>query len=305
MTSVGNSPTPGKVDVLAPGLRRILAPNPSPMTFWGTNTYLIGREKLVIIDPGPDSAAHLKAILGAVGSTKVHFILVTHAHLDHTPLAKRLGAEVNAPVLAYGDCHAGRSAVMQRLASEGLTDGGEGIDRDFQPDQIVSHGEVFASNEWYLEVMHTPGHMGNHIALRWDKAIFSGDLVMGWASSLVSPPDGDLDDFLASCEALKARGPEVLYPAHGAPVNPAIDRIDWLIEHRKDRTADILSALAVGARSVDDLTAEIYKDTPKELHPAAARNILAHLISLNESKLVRAKPKLGRNATYQLMPIKS
>ncbi len=286
--------------VLTPGLRRLVAPNPSPMTFQGTNTYILGSEKVVVIDPGPDNTEHLNAILAAIGSGELQFIFVTHSHLDHSPLASKLNLETNAPVLAFGDSLAGQSQVMRDLSKQGLTGGGEGVDTDFHPDHIVRDREFFATNEWQLEVIHTPGHMGNHISLRWGDSIFCGDLVMGWASSLVSPPDGDLHDFYASCEKLKNRKPKVLYPGHGEPITDASDRIDWLVAHRQERTAEILALLAEAALTINEITAKIYDDTPIELHPAAARNIFAHLVDLETRAIVRAAPKLALNATFSL-----
>lgn len=300
MASDLTAPTPGKIVELADGLRRILAPNPSPMTYWGTNTYVLGTQKLVIIDPGPDLEPHIAAIGRAVEDGTVHAVFVTHSHLDHSQAARKIGSMTGAPVLAYGDSSAGRSETMKKLATAGLTGGGEGIDKNFEPGRTVTDGEVFASNEWQLEIVHTPGHMGNHISIRWADAIFSGDLVMGWASSLVSPPDGDLGDFLNSCEKLRAMKPRILFPGHGAPVDDALARIDWLIGHRKDRSAEILAELAVADKKIKDLVTKLYHDTPKQLHPAAERNLFAHLIHLTDRGLVSAKPVLSASATYKL-----
>ncbi len=293
-------PPTERVETLAPGVRRIVAANPSPMTFRGTNTYILGSEKLFLIDPGPDDPVHLQAILDTIGTAGLQFIFVTHSHLDHSPLAATLALQTGAPVLAFGDSQAGRSAVMQELAGSGLAGGGEGVDPFFSPDQIVSDGEILATNEWQLEFIHTPGHMGNHMAVRWGDAIFTGDLVMGWASSLVSPPDGDLTDFIASCEKLKTRKPEILYPGHGAPVPEAMKRINWLIDHRQERTADILTALAMKPQTIPMLTKEVYSETDPALHPAAARNIFAHLVHLHQRDLVTANPKLSPSAAFAL-----
>lgn len=293
-------PPIGEPVELTPGIRRIVAPNPSPMTFRGTNTYLLGDEKIFLIDPGPDDQIHLEAILNAIGSAKLQYIFVTHSHLDHSPLAAPLALEKNAPVIAFGDSYSGRSGVMSKLAESGLAGGGEGVDPFFNPDQIVTNGEVFATNEWQLEIVHTPGHMGNHMSVVWGDVIFSGDLVMGWASSLVSPPDGDLTDFLISCETLKERQPRILYPGHGAPVENAVDRIDWLIGHRRERTADILSYLAAKPMTIKMLTEKIYADVDPALHPAAARNIFAHLVDLHECNMVTANPRLDPNSAFAI-----
>ncbi|WP_295317652.1 MBL fold metallo-hydrolase, partial [Roseobacter sp.] len=199
-------PAPGVAEEAEPGLRRILAPNPSPMTFRGTNTYLLGTRDLAVIDPGPVSEPHLRAILDAVlPGQRISHIIVTHAHLDHSPLAAGLSAATGAPVLGFGPAHAGRSTVMTRLALTGMAEGGEGIDTAFSPDETLADGDIIEGDGWSLEVLHTPGHIGNHICLGWGNRCFTADHVMGWASSLVSPPDGDLTDFMASCARLMAR----------------------------------------------------------------------------------------------------
>lgn len=273
-------PPIGVAPELEPGLRRIVAPNPSPMTYRGTNTYLVGQDEIAVIDPGPDSASHLDAILSAVDTARISHIIVTHSHLDHSPLAAPLAARTGAPVLAFGGPEAGRSAIMQQLAESGLAGGGEGIDTAFAPDRLVADGERIAGAAWELEVIHTPGHLGNHIALGLGDACLTGDHVMGWATSLVSPPDGDLTDFMASCTRLNERSWRVFYPGHGAPVMAPGARLDWLIEHRKSREAAILTTLAAGPQDAGTLAAQVYTDTPPALLPMAERNVLAHLIDL-------------------------
>ena len=292
------NPTAGKAEAIAPGLRRVLAPNPSPMTGRGTNTYLLGRGRVTVIDPGPDDPAHLAALLRALGGEAVSHIVVTHSHLDHSPLARRLAAQTGAPVLGFGPSTAGRSDVMQALVAQGYDGGGEGVDADFAPDIAVADGAVIDTPAGPLRVLHTPGHMGNHICLRWGDAVFSGDLVMGWATSLISPPDGDIADFLASCARLRAEDAAVLYPGHGAPVTAPAARIDWLIAHRAERRAQVLAALDV-PRDVAGLTAAIYTDVAPALWPIAARNVFAQLVELVGSGLVAATPHLSPDATFR------
>ena len=292
------NPTAGKAEAIAPGLRRVLAPNPSPMTGRGTNTYLLGRGRVTVIDPGPDDPAHLAALLRALGGEAVSHIVVTHSHLDHSPLARRLAAQTGAPVLGFGPSTAGRSEVMQALVAQGYDGGGEGVDADFAPDIAVADGAVIDTPAGELAVLHTPGHMGNHICLRWGDAVFSGDLVMGWATSLISPPDGDIADFLASCARLRAEDAAVLYPGHGAPVTAPAARIDWLIAHRAERRAQVLAALDV-PRDVAGLTAAIYTDVAPALWPIAARNVFAQLVELVGSGLVAATPRLSPDATFR------
>lgn len=295
-------PVAGLPETLAPGLRRILAPNPSPMTFRGTNTYLLGDATLCVIDPGPDIPAHLKALLSTIGGARVSHIVVTHSHLDHSPLAGPLSRATGAPVLAFGDSRAGRSAIMARLAAAGSGAGGEGVDLTFQPDRIVTDGERIQGDGWHLDVLHTPGHFGNHICLRWNDAIFSGDHVMGWSSSLVSPPDGDLGDYMQSCRRLRDEDARILYPAHGAPVSAPTARLDALIAHRALREAQVLEALGRGPATPAALTRAIYADTPPALHRAAQRNVFAHLIDLAERELVFASPALAIDALFQCAP---
>ena len=291
-------PTPGVAEVIAPGLRRVVAPNPSPMTFRGTNTYLVGQGRVVVIDPGPDDAAHLTALMRALNGEAVSHVVVTHSHLDHSPLARRLAAQTGARVWGFGASDAGRSAVMQALVAGGYDGGGEGVDADFAPDVRVADGDVIAAPAGPLRVLHTPGHMGNHICLAWNDAIFSGDLVMGWATSLVSPPDGDISDFVASCARLRAEKATVLYPGHGAPVTDPAARIDWLLAHRADRRAQVLAALDL-PRNVAELTAAIYTDVAPALWPIAARNVFAQLVELVGAGLVGASPALAADAVFR------
>ncbi|MCD1624667.1 MAG: MBL fold metallo-hydrolase [Paracoccaceae bacterium] len=297
----GLDPRPGHPQEVAPDVRCILAPNPSPMTLHGTNTYIIGGTDLAVIDPGPDHADHLKAILAAVGPhQQITHILVTHAHVDHSPLSRALSQATGAPVLAFGDAVAGRSPVMQQLAAQGLAGGGEGVDRDFVPDQCLPHGAIVSGSGWTLEAVWTPGHFGNHLCFGFNDILFSGDLVMGWASSLVSPPDGDLSDFMASCIALRRRNDRLYLSGHGAPVNDPRARLDWLIAHRRRREADILRALAEGPATAETLARRIYTDTAALLLPAAARNVFAHLIDLAGKSTVRAEPEMSWHARFHL-----
>ena len=293
-------PPVGEAISLAPGLRRIVAPNPSPMTYRGTNTYLVGSEGIAVIDPGPESEPHLDAILRALGpGQKVSHIIVTHSHLDHSPLARPLAERTGAPVLAFGGPEAGRSAVMSELARAGLAGGGEGIDHAFRPDVELADGETVEGDGWALEVIHTPGHLGNHVALAWGDACFTADHVMGWATSLVSPPDGDLTDFMASCSRLRARDWRVFHPGHGGPVEDPAGRLDWLVAHRKGREAAILETLAEGPADARTLAQRIYADTPPALLPAAERNVFAHLVDLHGKSVVRPKDKLSAEATFR------
>ena len=295
------APGIGVAQVLEPGLRRIVAPNPSPMTHRGTNTYLLGERGLAVIDPGPESLAHLDAILSALKpDQRVSHIVVTHAHLDHSPLAAALSARTGAQVYGFGPATAGRSAVMTQLALAGLAAGGEGVDTAFQPDVALADGDVIEGEGWTLRAIHTPGHIGNHICLGWNDACFTADHVMGWASSLVSPPDGDLTDFMTSCDKLQAQFWRVFHPGHGAPISDPAARLHWLITHRRARETAILAALTKGPADAATLAAQIYIDTPTALMRAATRNVFAHLVDLTGKSAVSPVSQLSDTAKFRL-----
>lgn len=285
---------------LRPGLALCRAPNPSPMTKDGTNTYLLGRDRCVLIDPGPEDDAHLKAILASLAGRPLDLILVTHSHVDHSRLAPRLSDATGAPVAAFGDSTAGRSAAMETLAAASDIAGGEGVDAGFRPDRLIADAERIDTDVGPLTALHTPGHFGNHLSFDWSGALFTGDLAMGWASSLVSPPDGDVGDFLASCERLRALGPRVLYPGHGAPVDDGPGRLTWLIEHRRAREAQVLDTLSHGPATAAAIAKAIYTDTPTALLPAAERNVLAHLIELNRQARVKTPGTVAVNAAFSI-----
>ena len=282
---------------LGAGVRRLLAPNPSPMTHRGTNTYVLGTGPFAVIDPGPDMADHLEAILATTAGAVSH-ILVTHPHLDHSALAPRLAAVVDAPVLAYGSATEGRSDAMQRLAAAGLSGGGEGLDRRFAPDIRLRTGDRVAGAGWSLETLHCPGHQAGHLCFAADDLLFSGDHLMGWASTLISPPDGDLAAFRRSCEALASRPWRKALPGHGEPVDAPAERLAWLLAHRADRERAILAALKQGAATLDAIVARVYADTPPSLRPAAARNVFAHLVDLVERGAVVGRPELSPSASF-------
>lgn len=286
--------------ILEPGLRRIIAPNPSPMTEKGTNTYLLGQGDVVVIDPGPALPAHLAAIMAALApGERIAAILVTHSHRDHSPLARSLARRTGAPILAAGPSDWGRSATMATLAATGAMGGSEGVDADFVPDSQIADGARIAGAWGEVTALHTPGHMANHLCFAWRDTLFTGDLVMGWSTSLVSPPDGDMGAFMRSCTRLQGHAARVYFPGHGAPVDDPQTRLATLIAHRRGREAQILAALKrIGRATADTLCATIYSDLAPALRPAATRNVLAHLIDLNERKMVKPEGAIRADAVF-------
>ncbi|MES2433747.1 MAG: MBL fold metallo-hydrolase [Pseudomonadota bacterium] len=272
------------------------------MTGTGTNTYVLhGPDGAVVIDPGPALPAHLAAVLAAVGDVPLQAILVTHPHLDHSALVPALKAATEAQVYGFGPAEAGRSAVMQRLAAAGLQGGGEGVDLGFAPDVLVSDGTVLALAGLQIEAIHTPGHMGGHLCFALGENLFSGDHVMGWASTLISPPDGDMAGYMASLARLSTRDWRQFWPGHGETIADPAARLAELAAHRRARETAICAALQAGPARPADLAAQLYTDTPPALLPAAARNILAHLIDLHDRNVVTASEPLGPEAQFKII----
>jgi glyoxylase-like metal-dependent hydrolase (beta-lactamase superfamily II) len=264
--------TYGEADRLTPLIRRVIAENPSAFTFFGTGTYIVGGEVpgagVAVIDPGPDDEAHVASLLRAVEGQSVSHILITHTHRDHSPAAAALKAATGAPTYGFGP-HA-------RYDGEGVEAGG---DLDFVPDHTIGDSDVIAGDGWTFEAVHTPGHTSNHLcfALREENALFCGDHVMGWSTTIVSPPDGDMLAYMDSLEKLHARGEGRYYPTHGAPIDDPRGFVDGLIAHRRDREAQIAACLADGVGRIPDMVKRMYADVDAKLHPAAARSVLAHL----------------------------
>ncbi len=297
-----HAPPVGTPEYLADDLRVVTAPNAGPMTFTGSRSYLLGRGAVALIDPGPDDAEHFAALLAALEpGERISHVFVTHAHLDHSGLAPRIAGHFDAEMLAFGDYLAGRTETMARIAEDRALGGGEGVDRAFRPDHALADGDVVSGPGWALEAIHTPGHMANHLcfASAAHGVLFSGDHVMGWATTLVSPPDGDLTRFMASLEKLRGRGEALFLPGHGAPLEEPQGMIAHQIGHRRRRERQILDGLGSGPATVEALVAEVYREVPSHLHPAAARNVLAHLIDLGERGLVAVEGRLGIGAVFR------
>ena len=251
-------------------MRRVLVDNPSAYTFKGTSTFIVGRGRVAVIDPGPEDERHLAALLHAVRGETVTHILLTHSHADHSPLARRLKQETGASTYGYGAAAA--------IAGEGLRLDSS-IDHDFVPDVTLRDGEAVTGPGWTLEALFTPGHMSNHMcfALREEEALFSGDHVMAWATSVIAPPDGDMAQYFASLRKLLAREDQVYHPGHGPSRRDPLPLVRGYLAHRRMREEAIRARVAQGARSVAEIVAAIYADLDPRLHGAAALSTTAHL----------------------------
>ncbi len=264
---------------LSPMVARVLAPNPSPFTFTGTQTYVVGSSDVAVIDPGPDEADHLTALTAAIAGRPLVAIVCTHTHRDHSPAAQPLRAMTGAPVIG--------------CAPLTLDDDGPRADAAFdaayRPDRILADGERLAGEGWTLEAVATPGHTSNHLcfALVEEQALFTGDHVMGWSTSVISPPDGDLADYMRSMQRLLERQDTIYYPAHGEPIDNPQRLVRGMMGHRKQREGQIMRFLERNGDSlIPDMVAEMYKGVDPRLHPAAGRSVLAHLIDLHQRGLV-------------------
>ena len=283
-----HNPTVGKAERLAKDLVVITANNASPMTFTGTRSYILGTDNLIIIDPGPQNEQHFNSIMEYVGKRKVTDILLTHSHVDHSPLSRQLKVETGALIIGFGAADEARTAFMKKLSSSLDLGGEEGIDKDLILDQKVIDKQILKRNNYSIEVIHTPGHLSNHIclAVKEKKVLFSGDHVMGWATTLISPPDGDLGSFMRSLEKLSNRDEKIYYPGHGKPVREPKQMVLAQIAHRRNREIQILSSISKNSRTPSEIVDDVYIDLNPMLKTAAIRNVLAHLIDLYEREKV-------------------
>lgn len=278
MASSADWPT-GEVERPEPLVRRLLAPNPSPFTYTGTQTYIVGEGEVAVIDPGPDLPEHLDALLAALEGERVAAIVCTHTHRDHSPASRPLAAATGAPI-----------AGCAPLALEDAGPRGDAaFDFDYAPGRVVGDGETVSGPGWTLEAVATPGHTSNHLcfALRESGALFTGDHVMGWSTSVIAPPDGDMAAYMASLGRLMERDDRVYYPAHGPAATEPRKLVRGLILHRRQREAQILARLEAGEGRIPAIVEALYRDVDPRLHPAAGRSVLAHLLDLTERGMVR------------------
>jgi glyoxylase-like metal-dependent hydrolase (beta-lactamase superfamily II) len=272
----------GEAIAVSPMITRVLAPNPGPFTFKGTGVYIVGQGRdAAIIDPGPDLPDHVEALKRALDGRHLTHILITHTHCDHSPAAAPLKAWSGAKTYGFGPHGSGQEDGPK------LEEGG---DRDFVPDVRVTDGDVITGDGFTFDCVYTPGHTSNHMcfALREEYALFTGDHVMGWSTTVVVPPDGDMAAYMASLDRLIARDDKILWPTHGGPVRNPKRFLEAYRDHRRDRERQILACIADGLDTIAAMVARIYVDVDKRLHPAAARSVEAHLIQLaNAGRVTR------------------
>ena len=284
----------GRLEQMAPGLRRIVARNPSPFTWHGTGTFVIGEGNVAVVDPGPDIPEHVDALLGALAGETITHLLVTHTHRDHSPACRAVQAATGAPSYGFGRHGSGRIDAGAQVE--------EGADNDFVPDVRVTHGDVVAGDGWSVECVHTPGHTSNHMCYQWreEKALFSGDHVMGWSTTIISPPDGDIASYLASLELLLARDDVCYWPTHGPCVRDPKPLVRALIAHRLERADEIRTCLADGVHRIADMVPRMYADLPASMHRAAARSVFSTLIYLADRGEVACDGELDASARFEL-----
>ncbi len=280
----------GRPDQVSPLIARVVADNPGPFTYFGTGTYLLGEQSLAVIDPGPLLDSHLEALTRAIGGRPVSHIFTTHTHADHSPLAHPLQALTGAKII-------GRAAPRDDASGETAPE------QAFRPDVEVADGQVVEGEGWTLEAIATPGHASNHVAfaLAEENALLCGDHVMGWSTTVVSPPDGNMSDYYASLDKVQARGFATLWPTHGPPITEVEPFLSGYREHRLKREEQIVRELgARGPRTIAELTPRLYIGVDPRLHGAAARSVLAHLIHMERQGRVRAEGAATMQAVYAL-----
>ena len=280
----------GAVAQVSPLVRRVVAENPGPFTYLGTGVYIIGRGDVAVIDPGPMMEDHFEALKAALKGERITHVLVTHSHMDHSPLAHPLAKWAGCKVYAAGSAIPSESEVRMEA----------GDDLRFAPDVVVKDGDVFKGSNWTIEAITTPGHTSNHVcfALKEENALFSGDHVMGWSTTVISPPDGHMGDYFASLEKIRKRGFSTIWPTHGPPITDVAPFLDAYITHRQAREQMIIGRLKAGDTLIPKMVEVIYKDVDKRLHPAACHSVLAHVIHLVETGKVKADGPFNLTTEY-------
>jgi len=281
----------GNCDKISPLIRRIIANNPGPFTFTGTGTYIIGKENLAIIDPGPIDQNHFDAIIKSTKGQTITHIFLTHNHNDHSPLAKKLKEETGAKIY------------FKTLTSD-FEDNDkfeEGYDKNIEGDIELSDGDLVETSEWTIEAIHTPGHTSNHMcySLLDEEILFSGDHVMGWSTTVIVPPDGNMNDYINSLKKLLKRSEKDFCPTHGPIIENPKDILEKYITHRMERERQIINAIKSGKNKIPDIVKTIYKDIDVGLHPAAAMSTLAHLKRMEKNNEIKISGE-NLDGTYEL-----
>ena len=286
--------TYGEGAQLSPLVRRVICNNPGPFTFSGSGTYLVGTDEIAVIDPGPANDAHLAALLRAADGGRISHIFVTHTHKDHCGGVAALNAATGAEVVGAAPHPAETGGAAPALD--------EGADRSYRPDRPLAHGETIATADWALEAIATPGHISNHLcfALAAEQALFTGDHIMGWATTVVTPPNGDMSAYIDSLDKLLTREDEIYFPTHGAPIQNPKRFVRAVKTHRLMRDAQIIEQLKKGRDNIKDITAVLYADVDKRLLGAAALNVLAHLIRLVRNGAVVCDGKPAIKTAFRL-----
>lgn len=286
--------TYGEIAEVAPGLRRVIARNPSPFTLYGTGTYILGRGNVAVIDPGPADDAHIAALLEGLNGETITHLLVTHTHMDHSPGCRLLQEHTDAKTYAYGPHGAGK--LERGVPVE------EGGDMDFRPDWKVRHGDVIHGDGWSVECVYTPGHTSNHICyqLRGERVLFTGDHVMGWSTSIISPPDGDMAAYLSSLELLLERDDRIFRPTHGPCVEDPKPLVSAFIAHRRERESQILDCIGNGVFRIEEMVPLMYSGLPEFMYPAAARSVLAATVYLVENGTLATEGDPDLASVYRL-----
>lgn len=286
-----DEPTYGAAEQVSPLIRRVIAENPSKFTYHGTGTYVVGHGEVVVIDPGPELASHREALRAALDGERVAAVLVTHCHADHSPLARWMSDTFEAPTIGFGphppptDGDLDATPEEDEVAARADADDEhkETTDYDFEPDIAADDGDLVVDLDGVtMRALHTPGHTSNHLcfSLEQESALFTGDHIMGWSTTVVSPPDGDMASYLASLRAVAARDDEVLWPTHGPPRHDAAEFVDALLDHRLGRDRQILQVLSDGAASIGSIVERLYAEVDPALHFPARRSVWAHLVAM-------------------------
>jgi glyoxylase-like metal-dependent hydrolase (beta-lactamase superfamily II) len=283
----------GRVEQVSPMIRRVIANNPGPFTFTGTGVYIIGHGDVCVIDPGPDLADHFDALKAALEGETVSHVLVTHSHMDHSPLAHPLARWAGCSVLASGDISVPSDSEVRLEAGDDLR---------FRPDAALSDGTVIEGDSWTIEAIATPGHTSGHFcyALKEENCLFSGDHIMGWSTTVISPPDGNMDDYLTSLDKIAKRGFDTIWPTHGPPITQAGPFVDAYIAHRLDREDQIVAQLAAGHTKIKDFVPIMYAAVDERLWPAACHSVMAHMARLVKNGRVSMSDGEGLGASYHL-----